>query len=244
MSVFSGLNAIGETQATPTTYTLLSRVKALLTGIVLATGTNSIGTVGLNTGTNSAGTVGLDAGTNLIGKVIGSPLAVIVTKAIDASVGAYTAGDMVNDDDCCTTASPWTFAGMAPATGGYGVITGASLFNETENQAVQYDLILFNVAAPAGTTGQYGDNFPNEYPAKADRLTYVATISFPSTVARGALIATTTEASPSTTGGLPKFYKCAAGSTSLYGILVTRTAYTQTATDDITITLQIEHLNA
>jgi len=179
-------------------------------------------------------------GTNWVIDTSGSkslPLEVRVSKAIDASVGVYAAGDVVNDDDCCTTATAWTFANMAAVVGGYGVITGATLINETENQAVQYELILFNTTP----TGELMDNAANNNPIKADRAKWIGTIPFPSSVARGAATATTTAASPSTVGGLPLFYKCAAASTTLYGVLLTRTIYTQTATDDIEIALQVEH---
>ena len=180
-------------------------------------------------------------GTNWVIDTRGSkslPLEVRVSKAIDASGGVYAAGDVVNDDDCCTTATAWTFANMAAVVGGYGVITGATLINETENQAVQYELILFNTTP----TGELMDNAANNNPIKADRAKWVGTIAFPASVARGAATATTTVASPSTMGTLPLFYKCAAASTTLYGVLLTRTIYTQTATDDVEIAVQVEHL--
>ncbi len=161
-----------------------------------------------------------------------------VSKAIDASEGAYAAGDVVNDDDCSVTATYWTFAGMAAVIGGYAAITGATLINETENQAVLYELILFN-AVP---TGQLTDNSANTNPVKADRAKWIGTIKFPASVAEGATVATTTQASPSTTGGLPLFYKCTSSSTTLFGVLVTKTAYTQTATDDIEIALQVVYI--
>ena len=44
--VWTGLQSIGETQATPTTYTVLGRLKALIDGIILATSSNIIGRVG------------------------------------------------------------------------------------------------------------------------------------------------------------------------------------------------------
>ena len=54
----------GEVQASPTTYTLLDRLKALLTGIVLAAGTAIIGKVGIDQttpGTTNRIDIGLDA---------------------------------------------------------------------------------------------------------------------------------------------------------------------------------------
>ncbi len=161
-----------------------------------------------------------------------------VSQVIDGSLGAYTAGDVVGADDCCTTlAVVWTFD-VARVSGGYGYIVGASLVNETENQAVQYDLLLFN----ATPTGELRDNAANDNPLKGDRSKFIGVVEFPLSVAKGTTVATYTEATPSTPGRLPKAFKCAAGTTSILGVLVTNTAYTQSATDDIEITLLIEQL--
>ena len=160
---------------------------------------------------------------------------IIVSQVIDASLGAYTAGDVVGADDCCATlAIPWQFD--TRVGGGSGEILEATLFNETENQAVQYDLILFN----ATPTGELRDNAANDNPIKADRSKWIGDIVFPFSIARGATVATTTQATPSTSGRLPMTYKCAEGDSKIYGVLVTRTAYTHTATDDIQITLKIK----
>jgi hypothetical protein len=65
---------IGEVQASPTSNTLLDRLKALLTGIVLAAGSNAIGKLAANSGVD-IGDVdvtslpALPAGTNSIGKL-------------------------------------------------------------------------------------------------------------------------------------------------------------------------------
>jgi hypothetical protein len=160
-----------------------------------------------------------------------------VSQVIDGSLGAYTAGDVVGADDCCTTlALAWEFD-VARDNGGYFYIVGATLVNETENQAVQYDLLLFN----ATPTGELRDNFPNDNPLKTDRSKYLGLISFPFSVARGVTVATKTEATPGDgVSRLPKPLKCASGTTKIYGVLVTNTAYTQTATDDIEIALLVE----
>lgn len=56
------LSRIGEVQATPTSNTLLDRVKALLTGIVLAAGGNIIGKVGVDQTTDgTTNKVNIDA---------------------------------------------------------------------------------------------------------------------------------------------------------------------------------------
>ena len=176
-----------------------------------------------------ADVLSIAAGTNRIGKVQPDMHEVRVVKALDASIGVYTAGDMVNDTDCCVTASAWQLTGAANANGGYGAIWAVDWFNETENQAVQYELLFFN----ATPTGEVTDNTANVHPNKADRTKWLGPLLLPTSIARGAAIASYAHACPSTTGGLPFFYKCAAGSTTLSFVVVTRTGYTQTATDDI-----------
>jgi len=166
---------------------------------------------------------------------VGSLKEVRVVQVIDGSLGAYAAKDVVGADDCCTTlAITWVFD-VAKVVGGYGHIIGATLVNETENQAVQYDLLLFN-AIP---TGELRDNAVNTNPVVADRSKYIGKIAFPTSTANGATVLTVAEAWPSTVGNLPIAFKCANGDTRIYGVLVTNTVYTQTATDDIEIALQV-----
>jgi len=185
---------------------------------------------------DSDGQLIMGAGTARLGQVSGTLKEVRVAQVIDASLGQYAAGDVVGADDCCTTlAIAWEFD-VARAAGEYGSIYGAILINETENQAVQYDLILFN-ATPAG---ELRDNAANTNPVKADRSKWIGTIRFPYSIAGGATVATTTQATPSTSGGLPIPFKCATGDTKIYGVLVTNTLYTQDATDDIEISLLVE----
>jgi len=159
-----------------------------------------------------------------------------VTQAIDASLGAYAALDVVGADDCCTTnAIPWKFK-VSNTNGKSGYITKAELVNETENQAVRYDLLLFS----ATPHGELRDNANNTNPLKADMDIFIGVIPFQSSTAKGATVATYTQATPSTVGELPLHFQCNRGDKYIYGVLVTNTAYTQTATDDIKITLTIE----
>ncbi len=157
-------------------------------------------------------------------------------QVIDGSLGAYAAGDVVGEDDCCTNlAIPWEFD-IVPAKGGQFYIVGASLVNETEDQALQYDLLLFKKTP----TGELRDNFPNTNPLKGDISNFIGVVEFQTSVAKGASVATYTEASPSTIGRLPKPIQCAVDSTKILGVLVTNTAYTQTAGDKIEIKLYRE----
>jgi len=188
------------------------------------------------TGHPQVDVLSITAGDTRIGTVSGVLKEVRVSQVIDASLGAYLAGDVVGADDCCTTlAIAWEFD-VARVAGGYVYIVAALLANETPNQAVQYDLILFN----ATPTGEKRDNAVNTNPVAADRSKWIGDITFPQSTARGATVMTTTEATPSTIGKLPKAIKCAVGDTKIYGVLVTRTAYTQVATNDIEISLLVE----
>lgn len=164
----------------------------------------------------------------------GTPFESRVDVDIAQVQGAYAAKDVVSIDDCCSTiATYWTFPNVAALNGGYAYLTGATLFNETENQAVQYDLRLFN-AAPTGN--QIG-GVANDNPLKADIAKWIGTITFPQTSADGSTVATITEVGPSTVGNVPKLFKCASGTKSILGVLITNTAYTQTNGDTISITL-------
>ncbi len=166
------------------------------------------------------------------------PFEVRVVKNFDAAA-QYTANDVMSDD-VCTTTSPteyWTFPNMAKEKGGYGVIDFATLFLETENQEPRIDLLLFN-AIP---TGVLTDNLPNTNPVKADIASWVGNLAFVATNKEAALVASTSQMGPSTVGGTPVYYKCAAGSTTLYGVTVTRTTVTLDTNGDCAIALQGMH---
>lgn len=167
--------------------------------------------------------------------IVEQVIQVVRSKVIDASEGAYEALDVVNDDICTTTASPWAFSNVVRENGGLGTIIGAGVFNETEGVTPRLSLRLYN-AIPSS---QKTDNLPSTE-ARADRLLKVAQLDF---MALESLCTTTdastVEISPSTVGGLPKTFKCASGSRNLEGILFTRDAFTQTATDELTIVLLI-----
>ena len=173
-------------------------------------------------------------------EIIAKTETLTIEQVIDASLGAYAVGDVVGADDCCTTlAIPWIIDLTDAITnfpiGGAIWITGAELFNETENQAVQYDFLLFN----ATPTGDLRDNAANDNPLKGDKASYHGRIEFPASVAKGSTVATMTEATPNTVGRLPKIFRCASDDTKIYGVLLTNTVYTQTAGDIIRITLHV-----
>jgi hypothetical protein len=84
------------------------------------------------------------------------------------------------------------------------------------------------------------DNAANTAPDSADLAKIVGSINFASMESLG-----TTDsmaiATPNTMGSnLPLPFKCAADADDLFGVLVTRTVFTQTPGDDMTIILLVE----
>ena len=174
------------------------------------------------------------------GKLIsvpGTPFEVRVTKNILIG-GAYVANDVVSESATNATGTDWDFAGMAAANGGYGVIDTAMVISQTPNIAPRFSLLLFN----APPTGELDDNAANTSPVDADLAKVVPPIDFSALNPAGTTANSSVVASSSTVGNLPLLYKCAAGSTTLYGISVTRDIFTQTAADNLTIVLTGRHL--
>jgi len=182
--------------------------------------------------------VAIAAGTNRIGTVIpGTPFEVRVTKNISVG-GAYAANDVVSESATNGVGTDWDFAGMANAAGGYFVIDTAMVISQTPNIDTRISLILFN----APPTGELDDNAANDSPNDADLAKVLPPIDFAGLNPAGTSANSSRVASGSTVGNLPLLGKCAAGSTTIYGITVTRDAFTQTAADDLTIVLTGRHL--
>ena len=179
----------------------------------------------------------LVAGTAKIGTVSGILYESRKAKAIAASA-AYAANDVVNDTTCTTTAVGWEFTTVVASNGAYGRIESATIFSETPNISPRLSLFLFN----AEPTGVNEDKVTNTNPLPGDRTKYIGKIEFPALKARSATCASESSATPSTVGGVPFGFKCASATRSIYGILVTEDIFTQVATDDIEITMQIEQL--
>ncbi len=178
--------------------------------------------------------VSIVAGTNRIGTVSGVLKEVNVTKALEAAVG-YSANDVLSESDTPSAGTAWTFSAIARANGASGYITKAQVISESESVIPRLTLFLFN----ATPTSELDDNAANTAPDSADLATYIGAIDFPALESLG-----TTDShalsSPSTVGNLPLAFTCDAGADDLFGILVTRDAFTQTATDDMTVKLTAE----
>jgi len=178
----------------------------------------------------------LAARTARIGTVSGVLKEIRTSKVIDGGLGAYAANDVVSNEDCCaTTAVCWTFTEVVRANGEHGYITGAIIDSESESVTPRLTLYLFN----ATPTSNLIDNAANTAPDCADILKYVGKIDFPALESLGTTDSTAI-ATPSTVGNLPLPFKCATADDNLYGILVTRDVFTQSAGDDIYITLPVE----
>ncbi len=164
-----------------------------------------------------------------------SPAKVVSSTQAVAAAGDYGVNDVICNN--ATTGIPWNFADVVKYVGGHGYITEVQVTVETTAQAHRLTLFLFSETP----SSELDDNVTNTGPADADRGFYLGKIDIPALESLGVgnsdAIATLT----SPTAGLPFHFTCAAADTDLYGILVTRDAFTnETATDDYVISLTIE----
>ena len=163
---------------------------------------------------------------------VGKLKLVSLTKQL-AAASAYDANDVISEN--ASTGTSWRFEIVARENGGSGYIVKAQAISESESVTPRLTLYLFNVAP----TAALNDHAANTNPDLADIPNYVGRIDFPAMEALGTTDSNTI-ATPSTSGNLPLAFECAYNSDDLYGVLVTRDAYTQTATDDMVIKLTIE----
>lgn len=114
---------IGEVQASPTANTVLDRLKALLTGIVVAAGESHIGEVA--------------------GRLVTS--AVSLTRPADTT--AYAAKDAVSNST--SAPSVLTFAGAGRVNAGTGYITALRMMTDQSANVAQFRLHLYAIAPTA-----------------------------------------------------------------------------------------------
>jgi len=158
---------------------------------------------------------------------------VSVTKAL-AAASAYVAEDVLSESASAGTV--WTFSTIAKVNGGTGYIVKAQAISETTALTPRLTLFLFN-ATPTGAV--VNDNVANTSLLHANLSQYVGKIDFPAMEDLGTGDSESV-ASPSTYGNLPLAFQCATAADDLIGILVTRDAFTQVATKDMTIRLTTE----
>ncbi len=164
--------------------------------------------------------------------IVGTQKTVSVTKVITTG-GAYLAEDVVSNSTSAGTS--WTFSAIARQHGASGYITKAHVISETTAIAPRFTLFVF-IATP---TCALNDNAANTALLHADLANYVGKIDFPGMEDLGTGDSEAV-ATPSTTGNLPMGFTCAAAADDLYGVLVTRDVFTQTAGDDIIVRLTVE----
>ena len=166
------------------------------------------------------------------GMALWAPLKTVsVTKIIAGAT--YSANDVVSESTSVGTA--WTFADVVKEDGGIGYITKAEIISESESVTPRFTLFLFT----ATPTSELDDADANTAPDSADLANYIGKIDFPALESLGTTDSVA-EANPGDGRGVPKAFICASTSRALYGIAVTRDAFTQSAGDDLTIRLTIE----
>ena len=155
-----------------------------------------------------------------------------VTKVLVAAA-AYAAEDVLSES--ITVGTPWEFVRIVPAFNISARIVKAVVISETVNVVPALTLYLFS-AAP---TSNLDDNLANTALLHADLANFVGKIDFPILEDLGgdseALV------TPSLVlGNLPLAFRSTGVSTSLFGVLVTRDAFTQVAGEEMTIKLTAE----
>lgn len=199
------LSSVGEVQASPTANTLLDRVKQILTGIVLAAGTNLIGKVGIDQttpGTSDSVTV----------KSAGHAAAVTITRPADTT--AYTAGDAIGDT---AGSAILVFNNLGKSSGGEVVITSVELEADVgalPSGMTSFSLRLYN-SAPAAIADNAAWDLITD-----DRGKYIGKVTIPTPVDEGSTLFVDND-------NINKQITLPAG--TLYAVLQTNGAFTPTA---------------
>lgn len=158
---------------------------------------------------------------------------VSVTKALEAAV-AYTAKDVLSESDTASEGTDWDFLAIARSNGGKGNIISVLARSETEAITPRLAILLWNVAP---TNCELDDNAASTAPNPAD-TGFQKFIELPAMTAWGD--DSVSLATPSTVGNLPLPFECASGADDLYIVVVTLTAFTQTAGENLTIEITAE----
>ena len=156
-----------------------------------------------------------------------------VTKALVAAA-AYAANDVLSES--ASAGTDWDFDAVAKEPGGSGLIVGAIAISETNSVTPRITIFLFD-AEPTGCV--LNDNVANTAPATGDLDKVIGKIDLPALESLGTTKSMAI-ATISTTGNLPLPFKCLRDKHIIYGVAVTRDAFTQTAGDDLTVILLID----
>jgi hypothetical protein len=114
----------------------------------IETGTNSIGTVGLNAGTALVGKVGIDQTTpGTTDRVTVGGLVRVSSTVVMSVAGAYATGDYVG-----TTTTPQAFASAVRSSGSTGIIRSVTIHDkDIATAAVAMELWLYSATFTAPT---------------------------------------------------------------------------------------------
>lgn len=188
----------------------------------LPAGTNAIGKLAANSGVDigDVDVTSIAAGENHLGAVGGHTAVIIVTPTLTTHA-TYAANDFVGTD-----ATPMEFAGCARINAGHGRIVGAALIDYAL-QSIACELWLFATTVTPPADSAAWTIFD------ADALKCVGVIDL--TTYRASALNSISQGEHSY---LPMPFKCGAGSTSLFGCLVTRGAPTY-ASGDVSIRLTV-----
>lgn len=150
---------------------------------------------------------------------------ITVGKTRPADTTTYAAGDVIAES--VSGATVWTFPGFARASGLGGILQSAELIGSVaQTLKLDAELWLFDTA-PATQNDNAVWN-----PSDAELEACVGFIPFPTanwkTAGANGLIQA---------DGIAKALQCAAGTTSLFGILVARNAYVPTSGEKWTVRL-------
>lgn len=158
-------------------------------------------------------------------------LHVTVEKTRPADTTAYSAEDVVSESDTNGEGTAWAFSiPFGKRSAGY--ITKAIIQTKKASVTASFTLFLFNVTP----TSELDDNAANTAPDYEDLAGYQGRIDFPGMEDLGG-DSSWSQATPSTAGQLPLMFQCAAADDRLFGILVTRDAFTPSSDQEFAIKL-------
>ena len=157
-------------------------------------------------------------------------------KTRPANVTAYSANDVISESATNGVGTAWTFAGA----GRSGRIEGALIATDAASVTAAMTLFLFT-SAP---TGELDDNAQNTSPVYATDVAvatgadgWIGHIDFDAMESLAAT-ASWSLASLGSAGNLAIPYRCQEGD-ALYGVLVTRDAFTPASGQKFTVTLHV-----
>lgn len=157
-----------------------------------------------------------------------------VEKTRPADTTAYGAEDVISESATNGEGTAWVFA-IPFGVRASGYITKALIHTKAAGVTAACSLFLFN-ALP---TSELDDNAANTAPDYEDLEGYQGRIDFPGMEDLGG-DSSWAQATPSTAGQLPLMFQCAAGSDQLWGVLVTRDAFTPASAQKFSIKLGLQ----